>query len=731
MSNTLFHNKLHLTNHHTLSTPGYPDSGIDPIASESYPFLGTFYNLFTFNNTSIDTDSSDWYSAYTSLCASSAVNQYNNYPFVVNTVIPLSAGWSRGYSFYSTYRPISANLNEMYSIVNANSANWPYLDLTLRLQTPQENTGQKNFDSKSCLAPSILSSTFNIDFISVFAPDGKFPINNLNHATLVRDSSGTFTDASGALWYSGPHEMRLDYKQDPVTGNWLPQGLLIEESRTNLIEQSNDIVDVAWEKRNGTGLSYYWWPDGPVEYLAPDFVSFADRVSALGTGTDSLYTAANGTPGTRYEPSFYIKKNTFTGLGYIVIENLAGSNYGQWVINFENLSPVNWERVTRDNQAVRIVNEFTADPTGDVSLTFYQSGAIDVDFYLWGVQLEEGTFSTSLIPTDGAPYTRATEYMVLSGDIFTNVEGTFLVETKTLGYSATNSMVVFRCFDSTQTREITLQYNPTNFTATTYGLVSYSPALGFLLDSPLNTKTYNRTFGVSYARNNVIFADSGRIVGTDTSTLVIQGLSTMHIGVSSTNGFGAYNGYIRQIGFFPQLLSQNQLKLLTLSGNNYDQYDRIETYDWALSSDQVAFIPLSTTSLLINVASKTNMKRGGEYILITSQDYLGQKRLLFDTDYILPGNFDPSDIISLSAFSITSIRFTTNGNKLFGKPNKFYYSLEEPFTYYGGPGINLFPNPKGMFEGEVIAPNPDAGLITFGNVPYFTGTGIIIIYDGV
>jgi len=731
MSNTLFHNKLHSTNHHTLSTPGYPDSGIDPIAGESSPFLGTFYNRFTFNNTTIDTHSFDWKSTYTALCANSAVNEYNNFPYVNNTVVSLSAGWSRGYSFYTTYKPISANLNEMYSIVNTNSANWPYLDLTLRLKTPQENTGQKNFASKSCLAPSILSSTFNLDFISIFAPDGKFPVTDLNRATFVRNSSGTFTDAAGTLWYSGPHEMRLDHKLDAETGSWIPQGLLIEESRTNIVEQSNDIIDVAWEKRNGTGLSYYWWPDGPVEYIAPDYVSFADRVSALGTGVDSLYTAGNGIAGDRYEPSFYIKKNTFTGDGLLMLENLEGSTYGQWVVNFTNLSQYNWERVTRDHPAVTIVNEFAVAPTGDITLSFYQSGATNLDFYLWGVQLEKGEFPTSFMPTDGSPYTRETEYFMLSGDILNNAEGTFLVETKTLGYSAANSMTVFRCFDSIRTREIALRYNPNNFTATTYGLINDSPLLGFLLESPLNTKTYNRTFGVSYARNNVLFADSGRIVGTDASSLVVQGLSTIYIGVSSESGGNAYNGYIRQIGFFPQLLSQNQLKLLTLSAFNYNQYDRIETYDWALSSDQVAFIPLSTTSLLVNIASKSNMKRGGEYTLITSQDYLGQKRLLFDTDYILPGDFEPSDIISLSAYSITSIRFTTNGNKLFGKPSKFYYSLEEPFTYYGGAGINLFPNPKGMFEGEVIAPDASAGLITFGNVPYFTGTGIIIIYDGV
>jgi hypothetical protein len=46
MSNILFHNKYHLTNHHTVSTYGYPDSGTDPLGAKDQEFLGTFYNVF-------------------------------------------------------------------------------------------------------------------------------------------------------------------------------------------------------------------------------------------------------------------------------------------------------------------------------------------------------------------------------------------------------------------------------------------------------------------------------------------------------------------------------------------------------------------------------------------------------------------------------------------------------------------------------------------------------------
>ena len=37
-----FHDKLHRANHHSVTTPGLPDSAYDPIASSDYPFRGDF-----------------------------------------------------------------------------------------------------------------------------------------------------------------------------------------------------------------------------------------------------------------------------------------------------------------------------------------------------------------------------------------------------------------------------------------------------------------------------------------------------------------------------------------------------------------------------------------------------------------------------------------------------------------------------------------------------------------
>jgi hypothetical protein len=65
MSNQVHHNKWHGFNHHTVSTPGFPDSSTDPIASREYPFRGVFYTIqdlegFTINRATMTSTGSGY-----------------------------------------------------------------------------------------------------------------------------------------------------------------------------------------------------------------------------------------------------------------------------------------------------------------------------------------------------------------------------------------------------------------------------------------------------------------------------------------------------------------------------------------------------------------------------------------------------------------------------------------------------------------------------------------------
>jgi len=181
MSNFLYHNKYHRTIHHTLPTPGIPDSATDPIASKTDPFLGTFHNFIdvmnldtipidvrylltfddnyitNFNNLSVNTldsiflnltasaygNSYDWYRVRTLI--QNLSSDYNLYPLFKDHVNSLSGEWSLGFNFYTNLSATSSRYESVYSLVNYNSASWPFIDTTLRTDLVQENTRSKNF----------------------------------------------------------------------------------------------------------------------------------------------------------------------------------------------------------------------------------------------------------------------------------------------------------------------------------------------------------------------------------------------------------------------------------------------------------------------------------------------------------------------------------------------------------------------------------------------------------
>lgn len=147
-----FHNKFHRANHHTLSSANILDSGLDPIASEKYPFLGVFYNRLTDETRSyvVNTNSSQWYSAYTTMQAQSA-NWMLTLSFYT-TVKSLSDRWNLGYNTYTNLFANSGRYESVYSTVCSFSAEWgnPNLMVTNKVQ---EYTHAKTF-SGQYLVPS-------------------------------------------------------------------------------------------------------------------------------------------------------------------------------------------------------------------------------------------------------------------------------------------------------------------------------------------------------------------------------------------------------------------------------------------------------------------------------------------------------------------------------------------------------------------------------------------------
>jgi hypothetical protein len=86
-------------------------------------------------------------------------------------------------------------------------------------------------------------------------------------------------------------------------------------------------------------------------------------------------------------------------------------------------------------------------------------------------------------------------------------------------------------------------------------------------------------------------------------------------------------------------------------------------------------------------------------------------------------------VVSPTALSVTVIRFTSDGSKLYGKPTFYYYERDTIWTYFAGPGLIFTPSPAEFYINDYFI--PINGLTVAGVVVpaqgYSDGGGITVV----
>lgn len=178
---------------------------------------------------------------------------------------------------------------------------------------------------------------------------------------------------------------------------------------------------------------------------------------------------------------------------------------------------------------------------------------------------------------------------------------------------------------------------------------------------------------------------------------------------------------------------QSNLRAKAFKGTNVT-FDSTSAY-WDLSSMQVGFAYVTGDTVFKNIIPPEGKKKGGEYTLVIQQDGFGGRFVEFESDYVfaVPLTASPFDIdteiVSLTALSVTVIRFVCDGERLFGKPTQYYYLRDVIWTYFAGNGLTLDPNPAELYVQQALRPR--SGIIVLGTVVpargYSAGTGITIL----
>jgi hypothetical protein len=357
-----------------------------------------------------------------------------------------------------------------------------------------------------------------------------------------RGSSATVVNKDGLIETVGSGEPRIDFK-DNTKG-----ALLLEPSRTNLIDASNDLT-VVWGNYNFTGGNM----TEQFGVLSPDGSNNATRLTytntSLGSGgsllTRNLTLDANG----QYTISFYAKHVSGTKQIRVDLRNSSsgGTSGSSFTLTNE------WKRYTKT------VTNDSATNRGVQFRILESEYEGDRTFDIWGVQLESGSYPTSVIPTSGSAVTRLADISSQTppDGVIGQTEGSIYSEFKSLDNVANimlwmrkpsggvyGDMIKLECGGDNRLR---FEVRASNVTSCSF------------ISDVLPTNIYYKV-AVAYKQNDYVVYINGVQIGTDTSGNVPT-CSEMYIGKYIDGGIRM--GVSKDLKLYNTRLSNSELQALT------------------------------------------------------------------------------------------------------------------------------------------------------------------------
>jgi hypothetical protein len=199
-------------------------------------------------------------------------------------------------------------------------------------------------------------------------------VTGQNLVSFSRSSAGTFVDADGIIRSAAANEPRFDH--DPATGRCL--GLLVEEARTNACPYSV-VSPYSWTTADNATIV-------PNAGIAPDGTFTAALVSFPASLTPRITRALTIGAGAVAQ-TVWIRAASST----VTIRVGNPSDFG-----VNQVIGTAWTRVT------------ASIASGSNAFGVYCSNPVTAaSFYVWGAQMELGSFPTSYIPTPATFTSRA------------------------------------------------------------------------------------------------------------------------------------------------------------------------------------------------------------------------------------------------------------------------------------------------------------------------------------
>jgi len=322
---------------------------------------------------------------------------------------------------------------------------------------------------------------------------------------------------------------------DSGCGSWL-----LEPQSTNLITQSELFSDSSWVNNNYTLT--------PNSIISPSGALNAFKIT-LGTVNGALRTQISVLSSTNYVFSFYAKRGTASEMKYRVFDFTNSSDIVPKTSYYSQTNLDTW---------VRIEVPFTSSTIANVGCYIDSDSQGNGDFYIWGAQVEEKSFSTSYIPTSGATNTRNQDLATNSGNatLINSTEGVLYAEIAALSNEAIYREISLS--DGTTNNVVEIRYTP--IANQFQFVVRNSGAAQVVTTITLSNALDFNKIAFSFKSNDYKMYVNGSEVGTDLSGTMPSGLNTLSFDWAGNNKFFGKN---KALAVYKEALTDAELQSLT------------------------------------------------------------------------------------------------------------------------------------------------------------------------
>ena len=316
--------------------------------------------------------------------------------------------------------------------------------------------------------------------------------------------------------------------------------LLLEPQSTNLVTYSEDFSQ--WSKLNGgTGALPILTSD---DIISPDGTQNADKIvfnkGASSSNSDfSLIRLNYGGVDIDGVSSVYLKSNVAVDI------EISANDVSYTTVNVTT----EWQRFT--------VSDAASDRLS-IGLRGTSPSNNTATIYAWGAQLEQGSYATSYIPTQGASSTRLQDIATNSGNasLINSEEGVLYAETKA---SVHNGNITLS--NGSNSNNLIINFNLSS------GRIDCNMRVGGAYQFIFNYTTdmsINNKIAVRYKANDFALFVNGIKVLTDTSgiTPAINTLNEINF-ASANTASNLFYGKTKALAVYKTALTDEQLTLLT------------------------------------------------------------------------------------------------------------------------------------------------------------------------